>query len=82
MLRAMKLFGKPHVKGEGVEFEIKARVGFSLEADGSYGRCYFCAAPVTPESDFAFLMVRRVNPKSDPMLAVCHGACAERARRI
>jgi len=88
MLRAMKLFGRrattplPDRPVPGVMYEFKGRVGFTLEADGSYGRCYFCAAPVRRESDFAHLIVSRVNPKGDPTHAICHGTCAERARRI
>ena len=88
----MKLFGKRvtaplpelhvHIGVNPVEFEFKGRVTFTLEADGSYGPCYLCAAPVTPESDFAYLIISRVNPKGDPIHAVCHGSCAERARRI
>jgi hypothetical protein len=50
--------------------------------DGAAGPCYFCGAEVTRGSDFALLMVERIDPKGDPIHAVCHGACAERARRI
>ena len=69
----MKLFGRT-VEVEEVELE--------RGADGSFGPCYFCAAPVTEGSDLAVLLVERLDPKGDPIKAVCHGACAERARRI
>ena len=69
----MKLFGKRVDRREDA-FELK------VEPDGTAGTCYFCGASVMPTEDFAVLMVERIEPKGEPIHAVCHGACAERAR--
>jgi hypothetical protein len=53
-----------------------------LQPDGSFGACYFCGATVRRGEDFAVLAVERIEPRGEPIHAACHGACAERARRI
>ena len=55
-------------------FELK------VQPDGTLGACYFCGAGVRRGEDFAVLVVERVEPKGDPIHAVCHGACADRAK--
>ena len=73
----MKLFGS--APGEK---KIEDRFKLERQPDGSFGACYFCAASVRQGEDFAVLAVERLDPSGEPIHGVCHGACAERARRI
>jgi hypothetical protein len=57
----------------------KDQVTVKVRRDGTAGPCYFCGAAVVRGSDFAVFIVERINPEGDPIHAVCHGACAERA---
>ena len=72
----MKLFARPNAKRVEDRFELKR------QPDGSFGACYFCGASVRRGEDLAILAVERIDPSGDPIHSVCHGACAERARRI
>jgi hypothetical protein len=69
----MKLFGRQI----GVD-----SMTLELGSDGSAGPCYFCGASVVQGSDLAILYVDRLDPKGDPIQAVCHGSCAEQARHL
>jgi hypothetical protein len=71
MLRAMKVFGR-RIDADSVTVE--------RDSDGTFGPCYFCGATVSPSSDFAILIVERVDPEGEPIHAACHGSCAEHAR--
>jgi hypothetical protein len=71
----VSLFGKPKVEKREDRFELKA------QPDGTLGQCYFCSAGVRLGEDSAVLMVEPV-PKGDPIHAVCHGACVERAKSL
>jgi hypothetical protein len=51
-----------------------------MQPDGTVGECYFCGAGVRRGEDFAVFVVERVEPKGEPIRAVCHGACADRAK--
>jgi hypothetical protein len=70
----MKLFGKPGVKEASDRFELKAG------PDGSLGECWFCGSTVTMGEDSAVMFVERVPVPKDPIHAVCHVACAQRAK--
>jgi hypothetical protein len=72
MLGAMKLFGRRW------DVDVELEVG----SDGSAGPCYFCGGAVVDGSDFAIMVVERINPKGEPTHAACHGACVERAHRL
>jgi hypothetical protein len=54
----------------------------TMQPDGTLGECYFCGSGVRRGEDFAVLVVERVEPKGDPIRAVCHGDCADRARGL
>ena len=71
----MKLFGGPQTR------TVKDRFNLKRQPDGSFGSCYFCGASVHRGEDLAVLAVERIDPSGDPIHAVCHGACAERAGR-
>jgi hypothetical protein len=62
--------------------QIKDRWELKVQPDGTVGECYFCAAPVKRGEDFAVMVVERVEPKGDPIHAVCHGQCVDEASRV
>jgi hypothetical protein len=72
----MKLFGGKETK------TVKDSFTLERQPDGSFGACYFCGAGVRQGDGLAVLAVERIDPAGDPIHAVCHSACAERARRI
>jgi len=66
----------------GRRAQVTDRWNIPVQPDGSLGACYFCGATVRRKEDFAILAVERVEPTGEPIHSVCHGACAERAKRI
>jgi len=69
----VKLFGL-RIKAESNAMVVRSG------PDGIFDPCYFCGGTVTRGSDCAALMVERIDPKGDPIHAVCRGSCAESAR--
>ncbi|HEY8409304.1 MAG TPA: hypothetical protein VIK66_15095 [Gaiellaceae bacterium] len=62
--------------------KLHDRWELKVQPDGTVGECYFCGVSVKRGEDFAVMVVERVEPKGEPIHAVCHGTCAERAKGL